>query len=161
MRRVTPGCKCPVCGHGTWCLLGRSVIICMRVQSSKVKNFKGGEVGYIHEYGVKPVKLPPAQPKKPQQINAKRVLSDWAREYPNNNLSLLADNLGVSVESLQSLGFQIMGGHRNTWGIPMYDGYGNAIGIRVRNIQGNKWAVNGSQAGIFVPEHLVKKLKYQ
>lgn len=33
----------------------------------------------------------------------------------------------------------------------MKDGYGNYIGIRLRNEWGKKWAVTGSQAGIFIP----------
>ncbi len=149
MRRVDKGHRCPICGHDTWCLLGTSIVICMRIVSDKTKAFKGGEVGYIHDYGDKPVNRPPPHEKAPK-INTIRVLNEWKRAYPKR-LALLADNLGVSIKSLDDLECVTAGEWVAAWGFPMFDGYGNYIGIRVRNLAGNKWAVTGSQAGIFVP----------
>jgi len=152
MRRVDRANKCPICDHDTWCLLGRSVVICMRVVSDKPKPFKGGETGYIHQYPDGKVFRPaPVKREKIPVINTRKVLADWARAYPNNRLSVLAHHLGVSIRSLEELECQVAGGYINTWAFPMKDGYGNYIGIRVRNLSGNKWAVTGSQAGIFVP----------
>lgn len=154
LTRVTRANRCPICNGDTWCLIGRSVIICMRTVSPKVKNFKGGEVGYIHPHP-DPNKQPVYEPRperKAPQVNAKRVLRDWARAHPvsQRRLPELAKDLGVTVGSLEALEFQANGNPR-TWGIPMKDGYGNYIGIRLRNEWGKKWAVLGSQAGIFIP----------
>lgn len=154
MARVTPANKCVICGHGSWCLIGRSCVICMRVVSPRPKTFKGGEVGYIHPHpdpNNRP-KFTSKPPKQVPQINVKRVLSDWRRAYPNNYLPFLAHDLGVSIRSLEELGCQYAGDYHNAWGFLMKDGYGNPIGIRIRNLFGQKWAVTGSQAGIFIPK---------
>ncbi len=150
MARVNREHKCPICNHDTWCLMGRSIVICMRVQSPKVKNFKGGEVGWIHEYGEQPVKLPPT-PKKSPVVNVRKVMTEWKRAYPHNRLQFLAHDLGVSIQSLEDLECQYAGDYHNAWGFVMKDGYSNYIGIRIRNLLGQKWAVTGSQAGIFIP----------
>lgn len=154
MARVTKANRCPICNGDTWCLVGRSVIICMRTVSPRTKNFKGGEVGYIHLHPDPNKKLAyePRPAKKLPQINAKRVLADWARAFDlaQSRLPYLAQDLGVTVESLKALECQTNGNPR-TWGFPMKDGYGNYIGIRLRNEWGKKWAVLGSQAGIFIP----------
>jgi hypothetical protein len=154
MQRVDRAHKCPICDHDTWCLLGRSVVICMRQTSSKPKNFKGGEVGYLHDYpnGDRKPKYEPTPREKPPAINARKVLWDWKRAYPNDKLAMLADNLGVTIRSLEEMECQVAGGYVSTWAFPMKDGYGNYIGIRLRNLAAQKWAVTGSQAGIFVPK---------
>lgn len=155
MARVNRSNKCPICDHDTWCLVGKSVVICMRVQSPKAKNFKGGEIGWIHECGDTPLKRLPSPPqKKVPVIDARKVLADWVRAYPNDGLPVLAKDLGVSQESLTLL--ECTKGPTNTWGFPMKDGYGGYIGIRIRSESGAKWAVNGSQAGIFIPAPRLK-----
>ncbi len=155
MLRVTRANKCPICGNDTWCLIGRSIIICMRKVSPRAKTFKGGEVGYIHPHPDpnKQMNYEVRKTRKPPQVNVKRVLFDWARAFDlaQRRLPTVAQDLGVSVESLQALHCQANGLPR-TWGFPMSDGYGNFIGIRLRNEWGKKWAVLGSQAGIFIPE---------
>lgn len=155
MTRVSRVNRCPICNGDTWCLIGRSVLICMRTVSSKVKNFKGGEIGYIHPHpdpNNKPVWEPKKEWKAPQ-VNARRVLNDWSRANGTAQLRLhvLAHDLHVSVEALRALECTANGNPR-TWGFPMKDGYGNYIGIRLRNEWGKKWAVLGSQAGIFIPQ---------
>ena len=154
MTRVSRVNRCPICNNDTWCLIGRSCIICMRVQSAKHRPFKGGEVGYLHPHPDPNKKLAyEVKPnwKKPQ-VNAKRVLHDWSRAHGTAQLRLpiFAQELGVSADSLTALECQANGNPR-TWGFPMKDGYGNYIGIRLRNEWGKKWAVLGSQAGIFIP----------
>jgi hypothetical protein len=61
-----------------------------------------------------------------------------------------AAQLGVSVESLTTLGVvwsQFHGG----WLWPMRNDAGTMTGLRVRTEAGDKWAVRGSTAGIFLP----------
>lgn len=154
MTRVSRANHCPICDNDTWCLIGRSCVICMRVPSQKTKTFKGGEVGYIHPHpdpSKRPVYDPP-KPKSAPQVNVRRVLKDWFRATQDSRITQLSKNLGVSESSLLQLECQLAPGYSSaTWGFPMKDGYGNYIGIRLRNYAGNKWAVNGSQAGIFIP----------
>lgn len=154
MIRVTRVNKCPICDHDTWCLIGKSCVICMRTVSPKSKVFKGGEVGYIHPHP-DPSKRPIYEPKphyKVPQVNVTKVLNEWCRLEPNHRLEQLATVLGVSNQSLRALQCTRAPYKGMVWGFPMKDGYGNRIGIRLRSIDGAKWAVKGSQAGIFIPD---------
>lgn len=155
MMRVTPANRCPICGGDTWCVVGHTIVICMRTVSDKPHTFKGGETGYKHPHPDPNKKLPwsPKKEYRPPVINARRVLYDWKRAYEleQKRLPVLAADLGVTVDSLNMLECQATGGWPRTWGFPMKDGYGNYIGIRLRNEWGKKWAVTGSQAGIFIP----------
>lgn len=149
MRRVNREHKCPICQHDTWCLLGREVVVCMRVTSERTKHFQGGEVGYIHSYNGKPPPLPPAHNKVPT-INTAKILREWRAAYGTAGLEKLAAELHVSVASLHSLE-ATRAPWPKSWSFPMKDGYGNYTGIRIRNEEGQKWAQPGSHAGIFVP----------
>lgn len=156
MKRVNRNNRCPACGHDSWCLLGKDIFICMRMVSERKKVFTGGEVGYIHEYGHKPQWVPPEKPKPLPVINVKRVMNDWRKAYGTEGIEQLAKDLGVSVQSLTDLE-TMRTHHPNSWGWPMKDGYGNYIGIRIRNNLGKKWALTSSQAGIFIPLSPVQK----
>jgi phage/plasmid primase-like uncharacterized protein len=61
-----------------------------------------------------------------------------------------AAQLGVSVESLTALGVVWSGQHQG-WLWPMRNDAGTMTGLRVRTEDGDKWAVKGSTAGIFLP----------
>jgi hypothetical protein len=78
------------------------------------------------------------------------MLSDWATSTTPQALHALASRLGVSADSLAAIGAVWANRHR-AWAFPMRDGYGNNIGIRLRNDAGEKWAVRGSKNGIFLP----------
>jgi hypothetical protein len=132
-------------------MLGKSVVICMRTVSERPNVFRGGETGYIHPYPNGVIVPKPKKEYRPPNINTDKVLSEWKRAYPNPKLAILAHNLGVSIQSLERMGCQLAGGWNNAWAFPMSDGYGNHIGIRIRNLISRKWAVTGSRAGIFIP----------
>ena len=151
MKRVNRNNRCPACDHDTWCLLGEDLFICMRVPSDRKKIFVGGEVGYIHGYGNKPIWNPPEKTNAIPVIDAKKVMNEWRKSYGTSGIEVLADELGVSVKSLTSLE-TVRTMHPKSWGWPMKTGYGDYIGIRIRNHLGKKWALTGSHAGIFIPQ---------
>lgn len=65
-------------------------------------------------------------------------------------LQTLGQRLGVSPEALSSLGACWAPAHR-AWAFPMRNERGHIVGIRLRNDNGQKWAVKGSQQGLFIP----------
>lgn len=150
MRRVTKQHPCRICEHGTWCLEGKTVALCMRVQSERPKNFTGGEIGWIHPLDGSAPRIPYQAPVPRPIINVSNMMREWARNTVPGDISRLSKQLGVSPESLDDLQF-VMTDRLDTWGVPMRDGLGNYIGIRIRHESGKKWAVPGSHAGIFVP----------
>jgi hypothetical protein len=118
----------------------------MRVQSDKPA--KSG--GWMHRLDGKPCKyVPPPPPRwQPPTINATQLMREWLAATTLTALEEFASSLGVSVASLKTLGGAWAAPYA-AWAFPMCDGYGNVIGIRLRNQRG-KFAVRGSQQGIFL-----------
>lgn len=152
MARVNKTNRCVVCGKDTWCLYGKDMVVCMRVQSDRAKTFKGGEVGYFHQRDPNAPAPKYVKPKREYKINATNLLSEWSHNSRMSDIPRFAALLGVSEKSLYDIRC-VPAPWDNAWGFAMKDGYGNNIGIRVRNEQGRKWAVTGSHAGIFYPSY--------
>jgi hypothetical protein len=74
----------------------------------------------------------------------------WLAATTEDQMNDLAAKLGVGTEPLWWLGAGWSSEHR-AWSFPMRDGRGTAIGIRLRDDRGKKWAVIGSRQGLFIP----------
>ena len=127
-----------------WCSVSEdgSVVVCMRVESSK--SCKSG--GWFHSLK-EPVKYRP-EPKKTKPMPV-RDFAELAVQYVQNiiNVDGLADELGVSARSLERLDV----GWNGNVTFAMRDGRERIIGIRIRGSKG-KWCVPGSRQGLFWPE---------
>ena len=150
--RVSKSSPCPICKRPDWCrVFADGWAECMRVQSTKPA--KSG--GWMHRLGeplTRPVAtLSPSAGARartaPPGINATAMLRAWAAATSPAALAEFAASLGVSVAALTAVGAAYAPSHA-AWAFPMRDGYGNAVGIRLRNDQG-KFAVRGSRQGIF------------
>jgi len=75
-------------------------------------------------------------------------MRDWLAATTASALAEFAVSLGVSTPSLVAVGAAWAAPH-SAWAFPMCDGYGNVVGIRLRNERG-KFAVRGSRQGIFL-----------
>ena len=143
--RVTKAMHCPVCGRPDWCMIAedKQHVLCARIPSKKKI---GTEAGWLHPIGVhqKPkrfVKSPTCKPNLTVIIEAyKNMKPDRHLIYP------LASHLGCKVETLMDMGVRLSG---NSWGVPMYDEFGQMVGIKKRNILGKKWCVRHSRLGIY------------
>jgi len=124
----------------------------MRVQSDKPA--KSG--GWLHSQRdrqclLPPVSRPAAPPRhQPPTINAVKLMREWAAATTATALTDFATALGVSTTSLVAVG-AAWAAPRAAWAFPMCDGYGNIVGIRLRNERG-KFAVRGSKQGIFLAD---------
>jgi hypothetical protein len=121
----------------------------MRVESARPSHNALG--GWIHPLGgdFKPPVLIPKENPKPT-INATKLMREWQAETNSVQIDQLADSLGVSAQSLLDIGCAWATPHR-AYAFPMFDGFGNCLGIRLRASDGKKWAVTGSRSGIFMP----------
>lgn len=146
-RRVSKASPCPQCGKPDWCTVGDYGVVCMRVQSAKpVKNG-----GWFHPFDAargRPVAPPPRR--QPPAINATALHRAWLAATAPEALAAFAATLGLSAPSLAAVGAAWAPPHA-AWAFPMRDGYGNVVGIRLRNERG-KFAVRGSRQGIFLAE---------
>lgn len=133
------------------------------------KPLKNGGYWYTNPNPVDPKKLPPKEKEAPQ-IDAEKILGECYALTRPEWIERLADNLGVSRWSLVNLGFcwvpgnlirQHMDWHGNgSWGIPMRNGAGVPVGIRLRTESGKKIAIRGSREGIFIPNTGYSKTIY-
>jgi hypothetical protein len=145
--RVTKANPCPVCKKPDWCrVFADGWLECMRVQSDKPA--KSG--GWLHRQCLLPTFPEPtrAPRNQPPQINATKLMRDWRAATTPAALDEFAASLGVSTPSLTAVGAAWAAPHA-AWAFPMHDGYGNVVGIRLRNAHG-KFAVRGSRQGIFL-----------
>ncbi len=154
---------CPVCRRPDWCRVSvtTGVVNCMRIASGHAV----ANGGWIHAApGAAPanpgtVRGPPqggvasaavATPGAsydPPDFNALlwwqavRHIARWERMDP------WADTLGLPVDALDVMGGCVLG---EMLAFPMYDGHGAVCGIRTRTGNGQKRAVTGSRAGVFL-----------
>ena len=141
---------CPICKKPDWCMIGEKFILCNRQPSTLPAS--GG--GYLHRVNERnapaiPWRKPDPRP-EPPKIDFDGMLLRWGMGTARR-LVALANTLGVDVEALKALG-AVWADFHQAWAFPMVDGWGNCIGIRLRNSQGDKWAVKGSHQGIFMPK---------
>lgn len=148
--RVTRANRCPYCGKPDWCCISEKWILCMRVESDKPS--KGGSGGWLHPAHSGPAPRPflhPAPGNTMPPLNVAAKLKEWLAIKWEQDLGLLSERLGVSVSSLSALGC-CRAIYRNTWAFPMKSGDGHYCGIRLRNLDGKKWAERGSHQGLFM-----------
>jgi len=125
----------------------------MRVPSTRQKTFADGSVGYLHTNDGAPLPLPPKREKTVIPCESwGDMLSAWNKAFQWKGVSELAEKLGVHFQALKSLGCQ-PSPQPDTFGFPMRNGKGEIVGIRLRNLKGEKWAVPGSHQGLFIPQH--------
>ena len=147
--RVTRAKVCPVCKHGDWCrVFDDGWVECMRVQSEKPAR-SGGWMHRDAESGARAFARTPPPHRPPPGINATAMHRAWLANTKAEALAAFAAELGISAPALAAVG-AAWAPQYAAWAFPMCDGYGNVIGIRLRNERG-KFAVRGSRQGIFLP----------
>lgn len=144
--RVTKSLPCPVCEKQDWCCVGDYYVCCMRVASDK----PAGNGGWLHKRGKLKAQPPPAKEERILDIDPKKLLWDWLEKTKAEHVEAFAFDLGVTAASLRALD-SAWAANYNAWAFPMKDGTGNIVGIRLRTLDGRKFAVTGSHQGIFCP----------
>jgi hypothetical protein len=134
----------------------------MRIaDGGREKTFKDGSVGYVHRLGsgtiaVAPVNGTQRRTEPKPTINASKLMAGFD---PRWGIPQLAKDLGVSEDSLHDIGCRWTSEYR-AFAFPMVNGYGEAVGIRLRATDGRKWAVTGSRQGIFLSSREAPKRAY-
>ena len=144
--RVSKSHPCPICKKPDWCrVFADGWVECMRVESDRPA--KSG--GWMHSCQGEPCWFRPTALARyqPSTINATKMIREWQATTSQAALEEFAVELGLSAAVLKSVGAAWAASHL-AWAFPMCDGYGNVVGIRLRNQHG-KFAVRGSRQGIF------------
>lgn len=110
--------------------------------------FKNGDTGWFHEGGAQRMDFKPET--RPELIDAVGIMLRWHASTNPDFVDRMADSLGISRDAAHSFGVAWSRDHL-AWAWPMRDGNGKVCGIRLRANDGKKWAVKGSQQGLFEP----------
>lgn len=113
--------------------------------------------GYFHSFDNEPPRIT-WEPRRvrlaPPPPSFGGLMRRWRGESISGGLKTMAASLGVSEQALDWIG-AAWAGDRNAMAFPMHDGRspdGSApCGIRLRTMEGRKFAVTGSRSGIFFP----------
>lgn len=142
-REVTPKQPCPICGKGDWCGRSGDVVRCMRPPAETPKGWvvvklplDGGTV-FRQERGL-------AQ----RQRDFPALHRTFIEAATPERLQPLADELGVTVESLRAIE---CGWSGRVWTFPERDAKGAVIGITTRDSSGTKKAMRGGKRGLTIP----------
>lgn len=150
-RSVTKRNPCPLCQRPDWCLIrhDRAAVICPRTVSAR----QWGEAGFFHVIDENTYRLsaPSRAPMQiPPCIDAGRISEGFELAITAEQIRTLAANLGVSAQSLCALNIGWSDRH-DAFTFPMRNQLAQPIGIRLRKIDGFKFAVSGSRNGLFIP----------
>lgn len=147
-RRVTRRSPCGICEKPDWCLVAidGSSYICSRVQSST----RAGNAGFVHSGDSAPVDYRNLKPQAPIIIDAAAICHAHQKAMCSIETVSISETLGVSTESLTYVGVgRAVGWLPGTHSFPMRGEDGRIIGLRLRNVEGQKWAITGSRNGLF------------
>jgi len=149
-KSATRQSPCPICGKPDWCMVAKdgSIAACHRVTSGT----PFGKAGFVHrlQEKIEYRRYINHQVHKNVEIDADAIHHAYSRAITRHQISAFASHLGVSERSLVDLGIgRAVEWCEGTYSFPMRDGAGKIIGIRLRNFDGNKWAVYGSKNGLF------------
>ena len=147
--RVSRARPCVQCGKPDWCTYTQAgVVCCMRIESDK----PAANGGWIHNATTRPLAASTARPKRKAGYDTPDFDAAlwWATARTAATAELLkpwADRLGLPLPAVDWTGGCTVG---EMLCFPMHDGEGNVCGIRTRDQNGNKRAVTGSKAGVFL-----------
>lgn len=144
--KVSKQHPCPICGHARWCLVSPDgeAVLCNRVESDKpAKNS-----GWIHGTPKKATVTAIVRNDAPAfDANLWWSVGRYALSHIPWSLNIWSRDLGLPVSALSFMGATTCCGMLC---FPMHDGAGNVCGIRTRTRDGQKRAITGSKAGVFL-----------
>lgn len=151
--RVSTTRPCAVCGKPDWCgFTADGLACCMRVHSDRQAGnggwFHGGQLHFGNKASRMPYKPSEPEPAPTPALDADLWLQAARRAWDEPKMTTWAERLGLDVRVMDALGACQVGGMLC---FPMRDGQGRVVGIRTRNKDGQKRAIRGSRAGLFLP----------
>lgn len=154
--RVSRRQPCPICERRDWCTYvgdqnNPEVVLCMRHESSRPVETGG----WLHrsrdadDYRCRPPRRKLKQ-RRASTIDFGAIANKYQEALPDACLQSLADELGITSETLRRFSVGWSGSHQ-AYTFPMRDLAGEVAGIRTRHVDGSKSSVTGGVEGLFIP----------
>jgi hypothetical protein len=123
--------------------------ICPRVSEGANREVEGA--GWLHKLrDVLPAAaIPPPLPPVPD-IDMAPLMAGYRKAMTARRMRAICSRTGLNHQCLNRFGIGWYE-ERNVYAFPMVDEHRKVIGIRLRSIDGAKWAVPGSRNGLFIP----------
>ena len=151
MIRVSRRRPCPICGRPDWCLVAEdgSAAICQRIES----DHRVGDAGHLHRlqnnFHLPPRRYEKPKPRPKRQIDWNAEAKKYQRQLNDAGCQYLANRLGISAATLRVMGVGWCPS-RSCWTWPMRNADGRIVGIRTREVSGEKKTDAGSDgSGLF------------
>lgn len=146
--RCSKAQPCPVCGRHKYCLLGNNgrVAVCTKVQEGAYRALNFGYLHFLngHTHTIVPEKNDDLIPDASAVFRVYKQLS-----FFRDDMEPLANALRISPVALLLLGVGYSEKKR-CWMFPMYNEKRHMIGLKCRNLKGNKWCFKGSRLGVYM-----------
>lgn len=158
-RKVTKAEPCGICEKPDWCTISSKGRCCMRIESAKP--MKNGGWWFPFDEPLPPAELrrftaPPKQEAPAPDFGA--LMSGWRQTSDPDQWAAMAGNLGLAWGALWWLS-ATWARDRNCMAFPMHEGADShedrPCGIRLRTMDGKKFAVTGSKSGLFIPHRAI------
>ena len=165
--RVSRREPCRICGKPDWCMTGREggryegCCLCKRVESDRLWRDAGWFHGTAKREAGATCLTVQVDFGTPRRGDLLELVRECQRSVSEPSLEALAQDLGVSMQSLLRLGIGRARGPlaaragirsaRSAWVFPMCKSNGEIVGARLRADDGSKFAVSGSRDGLFLP----------
>jgi len=146
--RVGHKMPCPVCGRTKYCLVadGGEFVICTSEKSKKeYKTYRGWLHCLSSGTFVKPLKIHKTKDFTPNLKHIEIICNSLDKSQ--HQLKPLAINLNVGTDTLRDMG---AGYKDDVWYFPMYNANKEMIGLKKRNLKGQKWCEKHSRMGVYL-----------
>jgi hypothetical protein len=140
-----------------------SAVACPRVAEGCATDRAGEPVtfddgqGWVHRLGESVTRRPVERPPAPPTIDAGRIARRCYAQLGDAGRWRAARDLGLPAVACESVGMG-WSGMEKAFTFPMFDSRGKVVGVRVRDVEGGKWAVRGSRNGLFMAARRSKNL---
>jgi len=149
--RVCSAMPCPICGRTKFCLISDNgdFIICTKVES---RHCYPDHTGWLHRLvdkpHLKPRRIIQSADHTKDKLSVCRKYASLC--FSHEKLQPLADMLHLPVKVFASLG---VGSEKNQYYFPMIDGDCDICGLKIRNLDNNKWCFKGSSLGVYTADN--------
>ena len=158
--RVSRAEPCPHCEKPDWCTVCSKGRCCMRSDSGRPMANGGFWFPFdAPELAREAVRVRPTPKPEAPAPDFGSMMNQWRETSDPNEWQAMAENLGIEWKALWWLA-PMWARDRSAMAFPMHESIDadedKPCGIRLRTMEGKKFAVTGSKSGLFVPHRAIR-----